>query len=360
MNQRKRLKSRSDKEVNFSNLQGVPYRILVTGSRAKSSLVRLLHTVFAEQRFSVRSRVTGVIPRELFPGGERAIRRTSPGHVREMEWWASQIDPSTDVVIMENSAVAPELQSLAAQILEPTLVVWTNCRPDHEEVWGPGRDNAVQTLIGGIPSGVPVACGGDIDPSVKVRLERLGNKTLPPLTLPPEYGELPRHSRENMELAAAVCHVLGLPLDRALRAMAELPPDIADFRVLEHGCNKLAVAFSANDPISTAGLFESVGWSPHETTLLFHHRTDRPARLQAFAPWIHSLPWKQLVFTRNTRPCRFLSGARFFKNDAAIDWNDGIADATSFQKFWDGQVFGCGNVAGWPLDFLLSPQRGEV
>ena len=340
------------------NLQGVPHRILVTGSRAKSSLVRLLHTVFAEQRFSVRSRVTGVIPRELFPGGERTIKRTSPGHVREMEWWASQIDPSTEVVIMENSAVAPELQSLAAQILEPTLVVWTNCRPDHEEVWGLGRKNAAKTLIEGIPAGVPVACGGDVDASVKARLERLGNTILSPLTLPPEYDDLPRHLRENMELAGAVCSALGLPLDRSFRAMAELPPDIADFRVLQRGDNKLAVAFSANDPVSTARLFESADWPPQETTLLVHHRTDRPARLRAFAPWIRSLPWKQCIFTRNARPCRFLPGIR-----AAIDWNDwndSIVDAASFQKFWDGQVFGCGNVAGWPLDFLLSLQRGEV
>jgi hypothetical protein len=296
-----------------------------------------------------------------------------------MAWWASQIDPNAviEAIVMENSAVAPEFQSLAARVIEPTLVVWTNCRPDHEEVWGRGREGAVAALIGGIPPGVPVACGDDVGASVKIALETRGNKTLSPLPLPPEYGELPRHLRENMELAAAVCHAIGLPLDRSFRAMAALPPDIADFRILERSHSKLAVAFSANEPTSTAQLFGDTGWSPEETTLLFHHRTDRPARLRAFTPWIDSLPWKRRIFTRDIRPHRFLADIFSFKT-AAITWNDWdgwndwngwdewdewngwIIDAASFQEFWEGQVFGCGNVAGWPLDFLLSLRHKEV
>jgi hypothetical protein len=278
-----------------------------------------------------------------------------------MKWWASQIDPATEAVVMENSAVAPEFQPLAARIIGPTLVVWTNCRPDHEEVWGPGREAAAAALMEGVPPGIPVAFGGDgdadanadvnanvnVNTRVKTMLEMRGNKILSPLPLPPEYGGLPRHLRENMKLAAAVCHAIGLPLDPSLRAMAALPPDVADFRVFQRGRNQLAAAFSANDAVSTARLFEDTGWLPEETTLLFHHRTDRPARLRAFIPWIDSLPWKRRIFTRNTGAYGFLPGA-------GIDWNDQIRDAASFQRFWDGQTFGCGNVAGWPLDFLLS------
>jgi hypothetical protein len=276
-----------------------------------------------------------------------------------MKWWASQIDTSAEAIVMENSAVAPEFQSLAARIVDPTLVVWTNCRPDHEEIWGPGRKAAAAALLEGIPPGIPVACGVGVDASVRTVLETRGNKTLSPLPLPPGYLWLPRHSRENMELAAAVCRALGLPLDRSLRAMAALPSDIADFRVIERGSDKLAAAFSANEPVSTARLFEDAGWLPEETMLLFHHRTDRPARLRAFAPWIDSLPWKRRVFTRDARPHRFLARICYSDGDA-IEWNDRIADAASFREFWKGQVFGCGNVAGWPLDFLLSPRSGEV
>jgi hypothetical protein len=276
-----------------------------------------------------------------------------------MEWWASQINPAIEAVVMENSAVAPEFQSLAAQIIGPTLVVWTNCRPDHEEVWGPGREGAVRTLIRGVPPGIPVACGDDVDASVRIMLEMRGNKTLSPLSLPPEYRGLPRHLRENMELAASVCRAIDLPLDPSFQAMAALPPDIADFRILDRGQDKLAVAFSANEPVSTAQLFENTHWAPEETTLLFHHRTDRPARLRAFVPWIDSLPWKRCIFTRNTRPHSFLTSIRSF-NTAAIEWNDLIEDAASFQRLWEGQIFGCGNVAGWPLDFLLSLRREEA
>ena len=343
----------------LENLQGVKHRILVTGSRAKSSLVRLLHSVFVAHGFLTRSRITGVIPRELFPNGERVIERASPGHIREIEWWASQIDRDTQAIVAENSAVIPEFQPIAAQIIEPTMAVWTNCRPDHEDVWGPGREGACRALIQGIPNGIPVACGDDVDINVKTQLEMRGNEILTPIPLPAAYEvekKLSGHVRENMELASAVCRALDFPLQTSLEAMVSLPIDIADFQIVKRGFRQLAVAFSANEPVSTARLFETTNWKPEETTLLYHHRSDRGSRLDAFLPWIKSLPWKRCIFTRNSGHHYFFKIPRVF-NISAIDWNDEIQCAASFLKFWDGQVFGCGNVAGWPLDFLLSIQR---
>jgi len=331
----------------------------VTGSRAKSSLVRLLHSVFVVHGLSTRSRITGVIPRELFQNGERVIERAAPGHIREIEWWASQIDPGTQAIVAENSAVTPEFQPIAAQIIEPTMAVWTNCRPDHEDVWGPGRDGARHALIQGIPKGIPVACGDDVDINIKALLEARGNEILNPIPLSAAYEGLPGYVRENMELASAVCCALGFPLEASRKAMISLPIDIADFQIVKRGGRQLAVAFSANDPVSTAQLFETTNWKPEETTLLYHHRSDRDSRLDAFLPWINSLPWKRCIFTRNSKWHRFLKIPRAFKI-SAIDWSDDVQSAASFLKFWDGQVFGCGNVAGWPLDFLLSVQRKEV
>ena len=72
----------------------------------------------------------------------------------------------------------------------------------------------------------------------------------------------------------------------ARREMAALSPDIADFRVLGEGEDLLAAAFSANEAESTGRLFGETGWDPSETTLLYHHRPDRPERLRGFLPWI--------------------------------------------------------------------------
>ena len=347
----------------LKNLRMAKHRIIVTGSRGKSSLVRLLHAVFTANGLLPRSRITGVIPRELSPAGERVIRRTSPGHISEMKWWASQIDTEAHAIVAENSAVDPEFQPIAAQIIGPTMAVWTNCRPDHEEIWGPGRESAFRALIRGIPEGIPVACGTDIDVNIKALLEARGNKILNPVPLPEAYANLPRHLRENIELASAVCRAADFPPESSLRVMASLPPDIADFRIVKKESRRLAAAFSANDPLSTSQLFESTNWKPEETTMLYHHRADRTARLAAFLPWIGSLPWKRRIFTRSPNFFNnyFPAILRVF-NSSIVIWNDKIQDAASFLSFWerDGQVFGCGNVAGWPLDFLLSVWQEEM
>jgi hypothetical protein len=342
----------------LENLQGIKHRILVTGSRAKSSLVRLLHAVFVANGLLTRSRITGVIPRELGQKAERIIGRTSPGHISEIKWWAEQIPPDTQAIVAENSAVNPELQPVAAELLGPTLVVWTNCRPDHEDAWGAGKENASRALLCGIPEGVPVTCGTDIDINIKELLKTRKNTILNPVPLSKAYAELPQHLRENMELASAVCCAIGFEVESSLDVMASLPPDIADFQIIKQDSRQLASAFSANEPVSTALLFETTKWKPEETTILYHHRIDRTARLMAFLPWMDSLPWKERVFTCNVKLSPFQKTLRAL-SIPAITWNDNIQDVSSFLEFWEGQVFGCGNVAGWPLDYLLSMRQKE-
>ncbi|MDR1731570.1 MAG: hypothetical protein LBR61_05695, partial [Synergistaceae bacterium] len=106
----------------------------------------------------------------------------------------------------------------------------------------------------------------------------------------------------------------------------------------------------ANDPESTGLLFEETGWQPEETILLYHHRPDREARLKNFRTWIEERPWKETVFTRQRRPL-FPSGA--------VLWNDRITDPPSFAAWrrGRGRIFACGNVAGWPLKFLLEQKE---
>ena len=327
----------------------IPVRILVTGTRGKSSLVRLLHAGLCACGLIAYARITGVLPRELSPSGCRTIRRTAPAHVREMLWWLAQIPPDTDAVVMENSAVAPELQEAAGAWLRPTLVVWTTLRPDHGEAWGPCREGAARALVRGVPRGVPMVGGPETEhPGL---LSLLTKRGCPP-HLPVRSAPGADHREANLALALhalSLCDLSAERLDAARPAMESLPPDIADFRVLGQGEDLLAAAFSANDVESTARLLSETGWEPSETTLLYHHRPDRTARLRGFLPWIASQPWRETVFTRAQRP--------FFPppfGRGHPSWEDGIRDAASFEAWRKGRgrIFACGNVAGWPLEFL--------
>ena len=335
------------------NLERIPIRIAVTGSRGKSSLTRLLHAGFTACGFPAYARITGVIPRELSPQAERPIRRTSPANIREMHWWLSQIPEDAQALIVENSAVNSDLQSYAPGLVSPTLAVWTTLRADHVEVWGPGREGAARTLLQGIPRGVPVAGGTELQtPPLPLLFEENGNALYTP-----ESSGLTSHNMENLALARLALRLCQstldtipgnpiLDLEKATAAMAALPPDIADFRILRNGTDELALAFSANDVESTARLFAETAWHSEETTLLYHHRPDRYARLENFLPWIEAHPWREKVFTRVSRP---LVSFR-----SPVKWDDTVNTPAGFENWWKGRgrVFACGNVAGWPIEFL--------
>lgn len=334
----------------------IPFRILVTGSRGKSSLTRLMHAAFQAAGLNVRSRITGVLPREFGPDGtERVIRRSAPVHIGEMRWWLKQVPVQTEALVVENSAVAPDLQAMAATWLRPTLTLWTTLRPDHTEVWGPGLEGAARALLRGIPHGGLVAAGPDVNRPALAELLRL-NGNIVHFDQSPEGST---HKQANLSLALLAISLCLPDADLpAIRATLEaLPPDIADFRIIGDQGGQLANAFSANDTDSTEQLFAETGWEASSTTLLYHHRPDRGARLRAFLPWIAAHPWKETVFSRSRTP--LFSAPWPGVNWQGIKWNDGLHSPEAFLRWRKGRgnVFACGNVAGWPLRFLQEEQK---
>ena len=338
----------------MNSIHSIPIKILVTGSRGKSSLVRLLSAALVSFGLKVRGRITGVLPRELLPGDgvlcplkETLLLRSGPASVEEMRWWLSTLPRGTDAVVMENSAVAPELQSLAFRWLQPGCTVLTNIRPDHEEIWGRGEENAAYALCSGIGDTRETVC------------------TEHPVVLPRSVAEKPcvhrvlsaRRCRllpcdegksfkeTHFALVEEVCRIFGFDVLQCRSAAAALPPDLADFALFHEGEGILAAAFSANDPESTEHLFCSTGWSREETTILFNARTDRVRRLGTFLPWLRSFPWKNVCIT---------GGRPLFTPSPAV--YSPLFDAASLAEYirCTGKVFGCGNVAGTPLEYLES------
>jgi hypothetical protein len=278
-----------------------------------------------------------------------------------MKWWLSQVPPDAEALVVENSAIAPEFQAAVARWVRPTLVVLTSLRPDHREVWGPGQEGAARALFPGIAPGVPVACGAGL---ARETLLRFFSANRNEAHFAPEFegeAEVPfSHRESNLALALLAGSLCGLDPARIRPAMASLAPDLADFRILKDGGDELATAFSANDPESTRRLFAETGWDFAGTTILYHHRPDRLARLRDFLPWIRGNPWKDAVFTRQDRffmqadiPPGIWPGPR-------IVWS--AMDPLSFPAWrrGRGRVFACGNVAGWPLEFLRRESRREA
>ncbi len=311
-------------------------RILVTGCRGKSSLVRLCTVGLLSCGLRAFGRITGVVPREIGPDGERQILRASGAHIAEMRWWLHSLPPDTDAVVLENSAVSRELQEAAPRWLRPTLAVFTNVREDHRESWGEGTRNAAKVLLRGIPPGVPVvmmAAATGIE-FVAKEMRRMAC----PVTCVPDASDF---REENIALALSACACAGFRDPQVERAMRSLAPDVADFRVFPLNGGELAFAFSANDVESTGRLFESLSWTPEETTLLYNGRGDRPGRDAAFEHFFSDRRWRAIVRIDSAR---------------AHERDDGDLVRSISGK---GRVFGCGNAAGAPLRLLSLLGREE-
>ena len=308
-------------------------RILITGSRGKSSLVRLTLAGLLANGVNACARITGVLPRELSSAGERVIVRNAPGHVEEMRWWLSNVSRETEAIVMENSAVDPQLQPLAAQWLQPTCTIWNNAREDHQEVWGLGEEAAARALLEGIPDEGVLVLGGEL--SSNQNLLKLLKKRRGPLVVTSLQGR--DYREENAALLLQTLDFMGLGGERARMALNSLPPDIADFRIFNLEGALLAAAFSANDLQSTQQLFSLLGWRIEETTLLYADRLDRSARRRSFAPFL-ALPWKKVRFASQKE-----------RADVLLQW---IRE--------DRKIFGCGNVAGAPLELLGMLIRRDV
>jgi len=314
-------------------------RVLVTGSRGKSSIVRLLHTSMTARGLNTYARITGVVPRELGPLGIRAISRSAGAHVEEMRWWLRRLPVSAGGVVLENSAISVEFQSLAGRWLRPDVTVLSNTLPDHQELWGTSGASAAEVLVAGVPKNtrlvLPTELGSD-----EYLMELLKHRRCQLIFSEPagEAGE--GYQAVNTGLALTTMECLGLDTAPALKAMLDMPPDRYDFHVARCGGAEVAMAFSANDITSTRILFRSLMWPKCETRLIYNHRADRPGRFRSFVEWLGQAHWREVLIIGD-KPRKRPGAARYLK----VDNEQGL-----LRLFQPGdRVFGCGNIAGIPL-----------
>jgi hypothetical protein len=325
-------------------------RIAVTGSRGKSGIVRMLHEAFSCCDIKCRSRITGVVPRELSEYGEYSILRAAGANVAELKWWLSRLPSDTQAIITENSAVSPELQCVCPNILAPTVTVLSNTSPDHTALWGESEQSVLDALSGALPVGGRVVLPHALAERADMLL--LADKKKLKLSPVDRREEFKSHLAINIPLALEACKISGLDKGKALCAIKGLKPDIADSSLLKVGSSELAFAFSINDIQNTKEYFHTLKWLPADTTLIYNHRHDRWDRLKAFDDWISLAGWKR-VHIIGDMP--FLP--HLFKYYTKIKTLDSMANLIVSA----GRCFGCGNtVYGLPLAFKLALEDGTL
>ncbi len=124
-------------------IRSVPLRISVTGTRGKSSVVRLLASVLREDGLRVVAKTTGSRATCILPdGSERNVPRRGMASIIEQKRFVQMAARmNADCLIAEIMSLHPENHIIESQVLiQPDVVLLTNVRVDHIDAMGSQED----------------------------------------------------------------------------------------------------------------------------------------------------------------------------------------------------------------------------
>jgi len=276
----------------------VPIRVHVNGSRGKSSVTRLIAAGLRAGGIRTFAKTTGSAARVILPDGrEIPVRRRGSPNIREqLRIFRRAASEQAEAIVLECMAVRPDLQWICEhRIVGATIGVITNVRPDHLEVMGPRMQDVAQSLAGTVPRGtLLITAEDDYAALFAAKAKAMGARFVQsdPATVREEelrgfqYVEF----AENLALALAACEAAGVDRRRALAGMWEVKPDIGalmPYRWREGATDiEFVNLFAANDPESTAFVWEHLGLPAHEdeAIAMVNIRADRMRRSKDLAP----------------------------------------------------------------------------
>lgn len=253
------------------NLERIPIRVHVNGTRGKSSVTRLIAAGLRAGGIRTFAKTTGTMARMIRPDGtEGDVYRVGPANVIEQTRVVRRaVEDRAEALVIECMAVHPDLQPVCElRLVRSTVGVITNVRADHLDVMGPTVEDAAGVLARTLP------VGGEAFTAERERyaiLERAARDRGGRLhyvdsdAVAP--GELDRFAyyehAENVALALAVAAHHGVPRALALQGMWAAAPDPGVLRryTVVVGAKQVDFvnAFAANDPDSTKLIWSRLG-----------------------------------------------------------------------------------------------------
>jgi poly-gamma-glutamate synthase PgsB/CapB len=288
--------------IRLDSRRRIPLRISVTGTRGKSSVVRLLASIFRESGLRIAAKTTGSKPVFIHTDGreEEIRRRGKPTILEQKDVIRAAVREKSQGLIVEAMGIRPEILSAEVEkIIRPQVLIITNVRLDHAADMGADRGKIAASFSAAIPRGAAVFIPEEeVLPVFYRAAAGKGAKLIPVKALTAGHfpGPVPAHEFEpNIRLAAAVArHFLVSERDIAA-GIEEAGPDFGSLKIWEMSGPdpgkswRFVNAFAANDPSSTLEILEKLkGLTPGRQRLvgLLNLRRERADR---------SLQWKRAL-----------------------------------------------------------------
>ncbi len=281
------------------NIDAIPLRINVNGTRGKSTVTRLITGALAEAGKRTVGKTTGSAARLIFSDRDEEqplIRRLEGPNIREQRLVVKQAAArGTEILVSECMAVLPDYQvAFQRHLLQANVGLITNVLEDHLLELGPTLDEIAEAYTVTIPyrGTLILAEGPYTDYFAEVarrrhtavivaRSERVSADYLQQF----DYLVLPEH----VALALAVSDIVGIDEHIALRGMRHAHPDPYATRILPLGPAESPAyfvnGFAANDPTSTLAIWRHVvntGYASPHLTAVINCRGDRFDRTKQF------------------------------------------------------------------------------
>ena len=348
-------------------VQSIPIRIHVNGTRGKSSVTRLIAAGFREGKMKTFAKTTGTTPRIINEKGRdieiHRLRSASIGEQIKLMRYFSKKNP--DALVIECMAVNPQYQWISEQkIIQSTLSVITNIRPDHLDEMGTTNHEIGFSLSNTIPfnSKVITAERDTIEPLKIISskrcsiLEQSDTNDISQNYLDKfPFIEHP----ENIALALKVCISVGINKDTALKGMLKTQPDpgslfIWDLMYNKNKC-KFISGFAANDPSSTLMVWNLVQSRFNGNSCIFlNTRNDRRYRTIQLIELVLKHIKPDLFIIRGDKIKQILANHKSNKTNIEI-FNMNSNQEEIVKKIItlnDYYVLGIGNIVDWGEKFV--------
>jgi poly-gamma-glutamate synthase PgsB/CapB len=236
-------------------LRRIPLRILVAGTRGKSSVVRLVAAAMREAGYRTVAKTTGSRPVIIYPDGEEKTipRRGQPTISEGKKLIEIGADLGARALVAEMMSIQPESSFVEShQIIRPHVVALTNVRVDHVAQMGGTRERVAQCLATAIPDKTTLLVPEE---ELFPIFSETAHKLIPVPAMPGKENVDSFELEENRALAVAVTDFLEINRDTALNGMRRAQSDLGALHVwtLTFADRRLHLAslFAANDPDST-------------------------------------------------------------------------------------------------------------
>lgn len=325
----------------------VPLRILVNGTRGKSSVTRMLIAALNGCGIRTCGKTTGSDARFILPdlSEEPVPRKNGIRMVREHAMmFEKAVSHDCQAIVCECMAIREESQKIVgSRLVRPSITIITNARVDHVDQMGNTAEETAAVLCRSIGPSTDVYTS---DPVVVQGLKgvTVNVHIAGPLTERQKsvlnIFSFPAHE-ENLALVLAVCRDFGLDEAKVLESVVNAVPDSGMTEATEVRGHVVVNGFAANDAESSSRLFD--GRDMSEVTVVYGNRADREFRLPYFRDLLETLHVRDIVVAGdNAAKCR-----RFFSGIPGAQVR--IADMNDMNAFLDScrrNIVCLGNIKG--------------